>query len=83
MKKKIAQLIFLGWKRSDGVDKIWIGPDRITDDRSDDGSDDGSDRGSDHGSDHGSNRKRKKESQIVYKIIILKKKIVKKTKIGY
>ena len=67
-------MIFLGWKRSDGVDKIWIGPDRITDD----GSDDGSDRGSDHGSDHGSNRKRKKKSQIVYKIIILKKKIVKK-----
>ena len=63
-------MIFLGWKRSDGVDKIWIGPDRITDD----GSDDGSDRGSDHGSDHGSNRKRKKKSQIVYKIIILKKK---------
>ena len=72
-------MIFLGWKRSDGVDKIWIGPDRITDDGSDDGSDDRSDRGSDHGS----NRKRKKKSQIVYKIIILKKKIVKKTKIGY
>lgn len=69
----------MGWKRSDGVDKIWIGPDRITDDGSDDGSDDRSDRGSDHGS----NRKRKKKSQIVYKIIILKKKIVKKTKIGY
>jgi len=58
-----------------GVDKTRIGPDRTGPDHgSDHGPDRGWDHGSDRGSDHGKKKVlKKKNNQILYKIIINKK----------